>query len=193
MGKTLLWQEICYALWKHPHVRGEDPYADRTSVKLGETPPRAWGRLSIWLANAYIDRNTPTCVGKTMSQQRYLRYAGKHPHVRGEDRMTSVSVSSGRETPPRAWGRLFAEGKYHALGGNTPTCVGKTNLGIGKHDAEPETPPRAWGRQTLLEARKRTVRNTPTCVGKTHTMLIAYWTHRKHPHVRGEDKAQSSP
>ena len=70
---------------KHPHVRGEDSHVGTILAAYLETPPRAWGRLSIWLANAYIDRNTPTCVGKTMSQQRYLRYAGKHPHVRGED------------------------------------------------------------------------------------------------------------
>ena len=113
--------------------------------------------------------------------------------MRGEDAKKNGGFNPKKETPPRAWGRLSIWLANAYIDRNTPTCVGKTNLGIGKHDAEPETPPRAWGRQTLLEARKRTVRNTPTCVGKTHTMLIAYWTHRKHPHVRGEDKAQSSP
>ena len=32
--------------------------------------------------------------------------------------------------------------------------------------------------------------NTPTCVGKTLTAPILYPLHRKHPHMRGEDRGK---
>ena len=51
-------------------------------------------------------RNTPTCVGKTLSARNARKPPQKHPHMRGEDQNV----------------RFF----LIALGRNTPTCVGKT-------------------------------------------------------------------
>ena len=173
--------------WKHPHVRGEDQLLVSGAEKCLETPPRAWGRRRQWIYGQGADRNTPTCVGKTNTMPRNASGRGKHPHVRGEDRIFMN----------RARIRIR----------NTPTCVGKTNADLGEftwlrkhphvrgedrgpmyacmHDAE--TPPRAWGRRKLGSNQQSGKGNTPTCVGKTLINCRSRCRCWKHPHVRGED------
>ena len=58
---------------KHPHGRGEDSRAARTSAGDGETPPRAWGRLTTPYFPAMTSGNTPTGVGKTAGARAALR------------------------------------------------------------------------------------------------------------------------
>ena len=71
---------------KHPHMRGEDlSYQAHTIVSL-ETPPHAWGRLTLHVLNVSHRRNTPTCVGKTISYGACFQSFKKHPHMRGEDK-----------------------------------------------------------------------------------------------------------
>ena len=70
---------------KHPHVRGEDAIRARSLHSGDETPPRAWGRLQVSYYNISMDRNTPTCVGKTFYRLSGNPKVMKHPHVRGED------------------------------------------------------------------------------------------------------------
>ena len=65
VGKTLLESGHRTALWKHPHVRGEDATVHTTAAIGHETPPRAWGRLLHDHDRGYVSGNTPTCVGKT--------------------------------------------------------------------------------------------------------------------------------
>ncbi len=72
------------------------------------------------------DRNTPTCVGKTLVMGVLGDAQGKHPHVRGEDLRITVDMERQAETPPRAWGRREAKKTASRAVGNTPTCVGKT-------------------------------------------------------------------
>ncbi len=152
-------------------------------------------------------RNTPTCVGKTLSHYHKITESQKHPHVRGEDLNRHVVPGHFAETPPRAWGRprLLAGGQLRQR--NTPTCVGKTcrmrctntirrkhphvrgedqRLGNGFNTCL-ETPPRAWGRQNITLTNMGNYRNTPTCVGKTHKKGGKKPPYKKHPHVRGED------
>nr|DAL69130.1 MAG TPA: hypothetical protein [Caudoviricetes sp.] len=53
----------------------------------------------------YTERNTPTCVGKTMRRGSTSFPARKHPHMRGEDRTDENQVRHVQETSPHAWGR----------------------------------------------------------------------------------------
>ena len=187
VGKT--WRSALgrFAGQKHPHVRGEDGTHRGLVCCDGETPPRAWGRPIRYGQQPEIERNTPTCVGKTLWPQAQGRGTEKHPHVRGEDGHAAAPRNLEWETPPRAWGRPGWWGEYSGEDGNTPTCVGKTRAdqsqraGPEKHphvrgedlvvdllmDLAVETPPRAWGRPKAGEASPNSVRNTPTCVGKT--------------------------
>ena len=44
VGKTETKARLFDALWKHPHVRGEDGHRAASPARGKETPPRAWGR-----------------------------------------------------------------------------------------------------------------------------------------------------
>ena len=126
VGKTL-WRNCRGFLgWKHPHMRGEDP---RYSFRCGpskETPPHAWGRPLAENHIHVVHGNTPTCVGKTPVTLLWRRRGGKHPHMRGEDRLQHSTLNSSTETPPHAWGRPKFPSEFILDWGNTPTCVGKT-------------------------------------------------------------------
>ena len=187
VGKTQGGRYIPTAAKKHPHVRGEDLPGMRRADTLRETPPRAWGRRTVFLLVASLRGNTPTCVGKTSCSGALASPFRKHPHVRGEDAITQEHRYEPLETPPRAWGRHAAHVGSFPIKRNTPTCVGKTALPAHplprprKHphvrgedfdeDAADipaeETPPRAWGRPGMPWLKRKLVRNTPTCVGKT--------------------------
>ena len=207
VGKTRSGYAPCAQGWKHPHVRGEDRHLWTFMEALGETPPRAWGRPLYPSIASFRVRNTPTCVGKTLSSLGPWQLHRKHPHVRGEDTYAVALDADRMETPPRAWGRRCLT-RCHLSGlGNTPTCVGKTCKHVeciekrGKHphvrgedqsDIRPresnrETPPRAWGRHLRAPQDRAEDRNTPTCVGKTWRRMSRSAGTGKHPHVRGED------
>ncbi len=126
VGKTCPARTLARYRRKHPHGRGED---DIHSEKLDgdeETPPRAWGRLSMAFGTQEIPRNTPTGVGKTFNKAFPDAVIRKHPHGRGEDCLTMRPCSAHRETPPRAWGRLNRKRQQPKSSRNTPTGVGKT-------------------------------------------------------------------
>ncbi len=85
VGKTLDKPISRGWLWKHPHGRGEDRRQFTITGTTGETPPRAWGRRSIFLRYSVSPRNTPTGVGKTNCRCTKGNSRQKHPHGRGED------------------------------------------------------------------------------------------------------------
>ncbi len=111
---------------KHPHVRSEDANRIRYPGSPRETPPRAWGRRIAGSCLYYPSRNTPTCVGKTITGYSAGFRKRKHPHVRGEDGESNTSALYISETPPRAWGRQDTDSGVIYGHRNTPTCVGKT-------------------------------------------------------------------
>ena len=105
VGKTAAVAFNGTASEKHPHVRGEDATRPTPIPARPETPPRAWGRHFPHHRYGDYFRNTPTCVGKTPHWPRKCPCPWKHPHVRGEDIQRINNTGTGRETPPRAWGR----------------------------------------------------------------------------------------
>ncbi len=167
VGKTHASTPFGAHLQKHPHVRGEDLRHQPKQIWPGETPPRAWGRRIDFFTSSSPSRNTPTCVGKTITHFPASSLTGKHPHVRGEDRRARRYCHPPAETPPRAWGRPYQQHHGIRQPGNTPTCVGKTPckhqkkrtkekhphvrgedlLSLCVKELGVETPPRAWGRQ----------------------------------------------
>ncbi len=158
-----------------------------------------------------IERNTPTCVGKTFQIKLMYLFTWKHPHLRGEDLTQCQCNLLVVETPPPAWGRPTLCSCYVLRCGNTPTCVGKTGKRHGKYVVSKkhphlrgedstevmtgatfsETPPPAWGRHPSSKRYVPKLRNTPTCVGKTAQSLQSFAQPRKHPHLRGEDSPPS--
>ena len=207
VGKTPYGREGYTPVQKHPHVRGEDLQRLVCAELQLETPPRAWGRRWRVLKPGGTLRNTPTCVGKTISYIACIHSFEKHPHVRGEDSQTSINPRSWQETPPRAWGRPPNGMNGGRFSRNTPTCVGKTGVQDVEFPTQKkhphvrgedsalyvrnlramETPPRAWGRLSMLFGVSKPHGNNPTCVGKTPHLCRYGDLKRKHPHVRGED------
>ena len=173
--------------WKHPHLRGEN---SRTTIPLlhtSETSPPAWGKHVVDREAGVGAGNIPTCVGKTRAPRSRSCLSGKHPHLRGENRLGNSCESSATETSPPAWGKLQRKDANRILRGNIPTCVGKTarpSRSVTESWKHPhlrgenyrntfvasmslETSPPAWGKPSSW--RSTTVRsgNIPTCVGKT--------------------------
>ena len=126
VGKTSRAPQKTAGNGKHPHERGEDGTEGTVRRGKGETPPRAWGRLSVMESMKPLRRNTPTSVGKTRHWPGEGHHPVKHPHERGEDSRRRGSSMGRKETPPRAWGRLAGAIGSVAGGRNTPTSVGKT-------------------------------------------------------------------
>ena len=46
-------------------MRGEDFFVISRVARFPETPPHAWGRPIEMAIPVMMERNTPTCVGKT--------------------------------------------------------------------------------------------------------------------------------
>ena len=65
MGKTIGVAGQKVATEKHPHMHGEDLLLRLSFVPVPETPPYAWGRLSVNNFVKWCVGNTPICMGKT--------------------------------------------------------------------------------------------------------------------------------
>ena len=197
----------------HPHVRGDGERALRTSYLDPGSPPRAWGRRDGAIPGQREHRFTPTCVGTAPFASAIPSLCTVHPHVRGDGPPSSGCRSSGRGSPPRAWGRRRqADGGYRS-DRFTPTCVG-TAAAHGGADrpvtvhphvrgdgelmrrdfaAQPGSPPRAWGRLDGHGFYFRIFRFTPTCVGTARTRARRCGTRAVHPHVRGDGESSARP
>ena len=105
MGKTTAPSSASSWDEKHPHGRGEDFASLARHILISETPPRAWGRHNTAKRRHFRNRNTPTGVGKTKRLRKAHKGFEKHPHGRGEDKLTTSADALLEETPPRAWGR----------------------------------------------------------------------------------------
>src|SRR5690606_36419996 len=69
------------------------------------SPPRAWGQLRMRLIVSGVLRFTPTCVGTTCPARTTKRDATVHPHVRGDNGLSSLVTRTTTGSPPRAWGQ----------------------------------------------------------------------------------------
>ena len=96
------------------------------TVLIG-SPPRAWGTRNTLSLNTTVLRFTPTCVGNSITFQRFLSPFPVHPHVRGELDQVSIRVLFEYGSPPRAWGTRSGPRRSPRSVRFTPTCVGNSN------------------------------------------------------------------
>ena len=126
-------------------------------------------------------------MGKTSTAYAPPSPTGKHPHLRGENQVSSWIGLYFGETSPPAWGKLRERVLDSITAGNIPTCVGKTGAveadGVTDEETSPpawgklqasspvedsvETSPPAWGKLKKKRRLRAMCRNIPTCVGKT--------------------------
>ena len=174
-------------LKKHPHGRGEDDplLADRPGG--WETPPRAWGRQGLALADLVWPGNTPTGVGNSTAQRQQTAQDPVHPHGRGElaDHIRPHQSEGG--SSPRAWGTLASRKAINSPTRFIPTGVGNSRWlafppsgksvhphGRGElcsqfahHSLGTGSSPRAWGTHGLPENQELMRRFIPTGVGNS--------------------------
>ena len=86
-----------------------------------------WGKLFKVTLELFLDRYTPTCVGKTPPLVGILDHATVHPHVCGENEKNAAFERVLIGTPPRVWGKRYLVFVVFLRFRYTPTCVGKTN------------------------------------------------------------------
>ena len=89
VGKTSSLPERSLCFGKHPHLRGENSGVASTLIAPPETSPPAWGKPMPPDGHRSIERNIPTCVGKTVTLPIRQVAPRKHPHLRGENERPS--------------------------------------------------------------------------------------------------------
>ncbi len=183
VGKRLRLCSMSFSWSDHPHVRGEKRGPRRRRMFVPGSSPRAWGKaypfdpshhvlriiptcvgkslLRLALRNRLI---IPTCVGKRLTHKRFHVHFPDHPHVRGEKRISYLSMVSIHGSSPRAWGKVYRRYLRRRRLRIIPTCVGKRQRNATR--SIHLIIPRAWGKGHGLLIRGGGVRIIPTCVGK---------------------------
>ena len=197
----------------HPHGRGDNasPRA-ALSTPLG-SPPRAWGQLSVAVADDGDGRFTPTGVGTIAPVAREMRKSSVHPHGRGDNLRVDASAEQTDGSPPRAWGQSREWASEAARVRFTPTGVGticsqegrSTPMSVHPHgrgdnhhspityQRQHGSPPRAWGQCHQHFQPVRVGRFTPTGVGTIAELARFAYGLAVHPHGRGDNVAALPP
>ena len=196
-----------------PLTRGRQLANHKYFYRLGNTPAYAGKTSEARAAEAAGIGNTPAYAGKTTEEDELPLKSRKHPRLRGEDEKQSVQSRTFRETPPLTRGRLEKSVFDRLSERNTPAYAGKTaKCGVGRleswkhprlrgedvrivwrYPSVLETPPLTRGRPQAQGPLGCYARNTPAYAGKTTDGPKLLSHDRKHPRLRGEDLATSSP
>ena len=207
VGKTSLVAHATSVVTEHPHMRGENTSSVPSTPERSGTSPHAWGKHQDEANKLSIDRNIPTCVGKTMRSLVIMIFIPEHPHMRGENLSGEGDATPCAGTSPHAWGKHLAAVNQTIFPRNIPTCVGKTNRRRqrcrestehphmrGENVSRPSRPrtaagtsPHAWGKRVEADPYILASRNIPTCVGKTTRSMLTAIFLPEHPHMRGEN------
>ena len=188
---TITSNNLFFHFQKHPHLRGENQVSSWIGLYFGETSPPAWGKLRERVLDSITAGNIPTCVGKTLMHGIKRIEAGKHPHLRGENKCARCRLEMPLETSPPAWGKpalskltalrtkkhphlrgenLFANDRTAMRLETSPPAWGKLQASSPVEDSV-ETSPPAWGKLGSSARPTKATRNIPTCVGKTLCLL----------------------
>ena len=149
----------------HPHMRGDNSISYLISKFIRGTPPHAWGQSYISLFSLKFLRYTPTCVGTIPFPLELSVLSSVHPHMRGDNIIAKLQLSTKSGTPPHAWGQYQSLNTSENFTRYTPTCVGTMKIELkpkGFDTVHPHmrgdniltfiyishhigTPPHAWG------------------------------------------------
>ena len=89
----------------HPHGRGDNPTEAIRRVRIGGSPPQAWGQCRVRAENPLLKRFTPTGVGTINTHLPDRATHAVHPHGRGDNPQAHVAGPPQFGSPPRAWGQ----------------------------------------------------------------------------------------
>ena len=85
VGTMALMRATCRLLTVHPHGRGDNFFANKSSNLVNGSPPRAWGQFQMPRNLARCVRFTPTGVGTMLRRCRLFPRCAVHPHGRGDN------------------------------------------------------------------------------------------------------------
>ena len=170
------------------------------------SPPRARGRLSVWVWR--LDRRglTPACAGTSRTVRISPALSRAHPRVRGDIVGARLRPRVDRGSPPRARGHPPATNHTPRRRGLTPACAGTsspTTSAIIGGRAHPRvrgdirtvsdgssagwgSPPRARGHRAAGPVRGAAQGLTPACAGTSRTVVVVHHRRGAHPRVRGD-------
>ena len=172
-----------------------------------ETPPHTWRKFDQVFITEPLVRNTSTYVEKILSGLPKPFAGRKHLHIRGENRITCLSVPLKTETPPHTWRKCTDKREIRVCLRNTSTYVekiessessplisrkhlhirGENKCGEGLLNKSPETPPHTWRKCRHCALNLCIAGNTSTYVEKIQMSPLAAATRKKHLHIRGEN------
>ena len=175
------------------------------------SPPRARGRLSVWVWR--LDRRglTPACAGTSRTVRISPALSRAHPRVRGDIVGARLRPRVDRGSPPRARGHPPATNHTPRRRGLTPACAGTsspTTSAIIGGRAHPRvrgdidwpaviaaslmgSPPRARGHLDPQVGDRVQCGLTPACAGTSWSASPAAGETRAHPRVRGDIRTVS--
>ena len=90
------------------------------------SPPHLRGKLWYLFYQCFCQRITPAPAGKTQVQPVHRPSVQDHPRTCGENRISSISLSTKPGSPPHLRGKPDILSKSHPLSGITPAPAGKT-------------------------------------------------------------------
>ena len=109
----------------HLHVRGENAYFNRISLKVHGSSPRAWRKSYASIITGFAKRFISTCVEKIVGREGGENGKTVHLHVRGENSTSAISCARIHGSSPRAWRKYFAACPGHFSIRFISTCVEK--------------------------------------------------------------------
>src|SRR5690554_753673 len=91
------------------------------------SPPRVRERPELKDRDVRVERITPACAGKTISNTSSKKTHEDHPRVCGKDQSLKTAMCWWRGSPPRVRERPYLTHLPKKPTRITPACAGKTN------------------------------------------------------------------
>ncbi len=110
-----------------------------------------------------------------------------HPHVRGDNNLSTNGPLVCYGSPPRAWGQCRLRSDSVPLFRFTPTCVGTIHPRACAYVRTPVHPHVRGDNVGPVRSYDVDHRFTPTCVGTMIFASVICSTKSVHPHVRGDN------
>ena len=190
---------------------GEKPRPSWAYARAIGSPPRVRGKVTIIRHISMVDRITPACAGKSMTQSAAAQCWWDHPRVCGEKSPCPRIRQRRSGSPPRVRGKgqkLRAGPCYSRI---TPACAGKRLAGqidvvfFGDHprvcgekdgrgrarEAGKGSPPRVRGKAEQPSLTNELIGITPACAGKRQSRALPPHLGWDHPRVCGEKTKKS--
>ena len=206
-GKTLTTCPTTPETWAHPHSRGENRAGRMFTPSLAGSSPLTRGKPDAGRARLVPGGLIPTHAGKTSSSNATSATCRAHPHSRGENVKTVLTMFHTVGSSPLTRGKPCLVRNRSPLGGLIPTHAGKTSSPAARQRTCPAHPhsrgenmrvmadvpavtgssPLTRGKHVFEEAQRTRRRLIPTHAGKTSGTTLMCIGPRAHPHSRGEN------